>query len=200
MSEFGIFPQQNLFWAIVSFPFRLLWAVVIGIGKLLLLPLRLIIFVITLPFKILRAILARLEFYIENIQQTFKVLWCLCRAVLVIMSGIFITILIPLYLILLGISHIVFKSTAPFDVIKAFLAMLATFTLTELVLLILAIVGFVVLFAIAFLLISIYSPIQAATEVLSFATANRIVLIVMFILTLMVVVVLYVVLSSGFFA
>ena len=188
--------QESLIGNIVMFPISLLRMIGHTIIVLLSLPFRLLRFILSLPVRIFRFLSP--VFYEESIGHTFKTLLCTAKTGFLILSSALILILIPGYLLMLFVSHVILRSSVPFDLGNALMGLGAALTGTELLILVLAAAGFLISFLLAFVFITIYSPALAIGEIVHAMTSNKIVLILMFFLTVVVIGVLYMILSTGF--
>jgi len=162
----------KLIWNILLLPYYLIKYLLIGIKKL---------FIFLMP-----------EFYEANVIQSFKGLFCAFKIFLIVLTGLLI-ILLPLHFLPLVGARI---AKDFFDLMHALTLMGKTFLVTEVAFIGIAVVGFLLSFFLAFLFISVYSPLQFLGEILEGITAQRLLLMMMFGVALVVFGVLYLILTG----
>ncbi|PIE33034.1 hypothetical protein CSA56_13345 [candidate division KSB3 bacterium] len=185
--------QQSIvgsFFSFITFPFRMLLRAVMWI-------LSLILKIILFPFRVLFAVAAWIwqhmpKFYAENVFHSFKGFLCFFGVVLIGLTAMLV-VLIPLHIIPLAVVHRLLNN---FNLIHAVTVMAKTFCITEGIFIATAIGGFLLSFLAAFVLITLYSSLQALVEFTGELTERRVNLVVMFFVVVMMFAVLYLILKG----
>ena len=183
--------QQSLLGDILSPFIRLFKFIGRLLIKILLLPYYIIKYLLLGVWKIISWLLP--DFYEENLIHSFKGLFCAFKIFFIILTFLIIMVLLPLHFLPLLLSHgiLATKFSYQFDLVQALILMVKTFTITEVLILGIALVGFLVSFTLAFVFITAYSPVKEFVEFASEIIADRLILILMFLFSLVIFGVLY---------
>ena len=183
--------QQSLIGDIIKFPYTLVKFILTGILKILLLPYYVVKFILIGITKIISWLLP--DFYGENLLHSFKVLFCWYKFLFFLVSFVLLMILVPLHFLPLIGSHKILASNFlyPFDLGQSLLLLGKTFVLAELLFLALALAGFLISFALAFLFITAYSFLTFSTGLANAFTSNRLTFILMFIVACVICGIVY---------
>lgn len=184
--------------AVIRFIFSIIEFVVRSIIRILLFPLSLLWSLLMLPSKLFHYL--NPVFYIENITHSFRFFWSGFRTLFLIVTSLLVMTLVPIYLIALLVSKKALTSLYPFDLLKSLALMGGSFVLTEFVMFLLAVVGFLLTLVLVCTLITLYSPLQEISAYLNAVTSSRIVLVIMFLITVCIFVMLYLLMHRGFLA
>lgn len=178
--------SHGLIGDVIRFPFSVIYFVIAGIIKILLIPFRVLWFLLMLPIKLFQRLYP--EIYIDNLIHSFKFLWCGFRSLFMLASFVLLFFLVPIYLLFLFISH---RTLQSFNLLQSAGLLGSSFVVTELVILLLLAGAFLLTCALVFILISGYSTIETGGEVLDEIISRRIVWITMFCVAALIVIVLY---------
>lgn len=188
--------QQSLIGGILSPFLRILRFVGSLLLKILLLPYYLVKYLVLGILKIISWLLP--DFYEENLIHSFKGLLCAFKIFFIILTGLIVMVLVPLHFLPLLASHgiLAAKFSYQFDLLQALILMVKAFTITEVLILGIVLVGFVLTFALVFIFITAYSPLKEFVEFASEIIEDRLILILMFLFSLVIFGVLYLLLTG----